>query len=334
MSQAPGVSDVHIDRALTNVSVAYFVDASEYIADRVFPGLPVENRSNVFWKYSKSDWRRSAAKKRAPGTESAEIHWSRTTDNYFAEVYAAHVDIDDQTRANEDDDWSLDADASRLVTSHLLLQKDQLWCANFFKTGVWGTEYTGVDSAPSAMQILRWNVTGSDPLKDWTGIKAGFRLSTGKRMNFMVLGVDVWSSLENHAAILDRIKFTQKGVVTEDLVAEFFGIQDVYVAWASQSTGPDIPDALLQDAAASYSFIANSKGILAGYRPKSASRMEPSAGYTFNWKGYIPGGNRYGLSMANLRAPLIKSDRIEGEAAYVQKLVSADCGVWVNNAVD
>jgi len=333
MAQTPGVSDVHIDRALTQVSVAYFQDNSDFIADDIFPSLPVDKRSDVFWKYSKSDWRKSAAKKRAPGTESAEISWSKTTDNYFAEVYAAHVDIDDQTRANADDDWTLDSDATRLVTQHLLLQKDQLWCANFFKAGVWGTEYEGVAAAPGAAQILQWDVAGSDPLKDFTGMKAGFRLSTGKRVNVMVVGVDVWTALANHSAILDRIKYTQKGVVTEELVAEFFGVDKFKVAWGSQATGPDIPDAVLQDAAASYSFIANSKGVLFGYAPRRPSRLEPAMGYTFNWKGYISGGNRYGLSMSNLRAPLIKSDRIEGEAAYVQKLVSADCGVWIENAV-
>jgi hypothetical protein len=76
MSQSPGVSDVHIDRALTTVSVAYFQDSSDFIADEIFPGIPVDKRSDVFWKYSKSDWRRSSAQIRAPGTESAEISWS------------------------------------------------------------------------------------------------------------------------------------------------------------------------------------------------------------------------------------------------------------------
>lgn len=333
MPQMPGVSDVHVNRPLTNVSVAYFQDSADFLADDIFPSVPVDKRSDIFWKYSKSDWRRSSAKKRAPGTESAEIGWSKTTDNYYAEVYAAHVDIDDQTRANADNDWTLDSDATKLTTNHLLLQKDQLWCATFFQSGVWGQEYTGVDASPGAGQILRWNLASSDPLSNFTAWNAAFRLSTGKPVTFMVLGVDVWTALANHPAILDRIKYTQKGVVTTDLVAEFFGVKKLRVAWASQSTGPDIPDAVAQDAAASYSFIANSKAILFGFAPNAPSLLEPSAGYTFNWKGY-GAGNRYGLTMSTMRAPLIKSDRIEGEAAYVQKLVSADCGVFVNTAVD
>lgn len=328
-----GGSDLHINRPLTNVSVAYFQDPNDFIADDIFPPVPVDKRSDIFWKYSKSDWRRSRAAKRAPGTESAGISWTNTTDQYYAEVNALHVDIDDQQRANADSNWKLDADASRLVTHDLLLQKDLTWCSNFFVTGVWGQEYTGVDAAPTTGQFLKWNVTGSDPLSNFTAFKAAFRLSVAKPVSFMVVGVDVWTALQNHPAILDRIKYTQKGVVTEDLVAEFFGVPKLKVAWASQSTGPEINDAAAQDAAASYSFVANSKSVLFGFTPSAPSLLQPSAGYTFNWKGY-GAGNKYGLTMSQFREQRIKSDRIEGEAAYVQKLVSADCGVFLNTVVD
>lgn len=332
MPQQPGVSDLHINAPLTNVSVAYFQDPNDFLADDIFPGVPVDKRSDIFWKYSKSDWRRTDAKKRAPGTESAEIGWSNTTDTYFAEVYAAHVDIDDQTRANADSNWKLDSDASRLVTNHLLLQKDQLWVSSFFQTGIWTQEYTGVAGTPSGAQFKQWDAAGSDPLSNFSTQKAAFRLSTGKPVSFMVVGVDVWTALQNHAAILDRIKYTQKGVVTEDLVAEFFGVKKFRVAWASETNVAQVNDAVTQDAAATYQFIASPKSVLFGYAPSSPSLLEPSAGYTFNWRGY-GAGNKYGLSMGQMRAPLIKSDRIEGEAAYTMKVVSKDCGVFLNTVV-
>jgi hypothetical protein len=87
----------------------------------------------------------------------------------------------------------------------------------------------------------------------------------GRGVSFGVLGTDVWKALQNHAAILDRIKYTQKGVVTQDLVAEFLGVPKLFIAYSSQATGPKIPDAKAQDAAATYSFILNSKSMLFGY---------------------------------------------------------------------
>lgn len=329
---APDGADLHIDQALTSVSVAYFQDERNFVADQVFPSIPVSKRSDIFWKYSKSDWRRTDAQKRAPGTRSAKIAWKPTQDNYYAEVYAVSEDIDDQTRANADSNWNLESDATRLITSHLLIQKDQIWADTYFKTGVWAVEKTGVGATPTGTQFLQWNLAASDPLVDQTSWATDFKLSTGYDMNFMVLGADVWKALKNHPAILDRIKFTQKGVVTKDLVAAYFDVDKLLVAYSSQTTVAEMPDAVTQDAAATYNWILNSKAILFGYAPKRPGLKTPSAGYTFNWSGY-GAGNKYGLSMGQFREQPIKSDTIEGEAAYVMKLVSTDCGVFVNTAV-
>ena len=64
----PTQSDLHVNVPLTNVSVAYMQDKAQFIADKVFPRVPVQKQSDLYWKYSKSDWRRTDAQKRAPGT--------------------------------------------------------------------------------------------------------------------------------------------------------------------------------------------------------------------------------------------------------------------------
>ena len=98
----PTQSDLHVNVPLTNVSVAYMQDKATFIADKVFPRVPVQKQSDLYWKYSKSDWRRTDAQKRAPGTETAGVGWKVDTGQYFAEVWAVHKDIDDQVRANAD----------------------------------------------------------------------------------------------------------------------------------------------------------------------------------------------------------------------------------------
>jgi hypothetical protein len=337
MPQNPGGSDLHIDRPLTNVSVAYFQDPNDFIADKVFPSLPVDKRSDIFWKYSKSDWRRTDAQRRAPGTESVGIGWSNQTDNFFCDVYAVHVDIDAQTRANADSNWNLDSDATRLITQHLLLNKDRQWANSYFKTGVWDVEKTGHagsvgDPVNAADEFVQWDQAASDPLTDSTNWLTDFRLSVGRKANFMVMGTDVWKALKNHEAILDRIKYTQKGVLTEELVAEFLGIEKLYIGYASEGTGPQFNDGAAQDDATTYDWMLDTKGILFGYAPSRPGLLEPAAGYTFNWRGY-GAGNKYGLTMSNFPDLKTRSDRIEGEAAYDMKVVSKDCGVFINDAV-
>lgn len=331
----PGVSDLHVNAPLTNVSVAYIQNPNRFVANKIFAKVPVEKRSDVYWRYSKSDWRRTDAKKRAPGTESAGSGWNFDTDQYYCDVYAIHKDIEDQVRANADSNFKLDADATRFITQQLLMRRDLDWVDTYFKTGVWATEYDGVASAPTSGQFIQWDdYTNSDPLVNTTDWFIDFDLLTGFEINFMVLGANVWKRLKNHPAILDRIKFTQKGVVTRQLVASFFDLPTdrLFVATASNSVGPQINDAAAQDAAATMEYIVPANSALLGYAPSSPSINEPAAGYTFTWKGYI-GNNSEGVAISNFRMQHLKSDRIEGEMAYDMKVVSQDCGVFLNNVV-
>jgi len=328
----PGSSDLHVNRPLTNVSVAWMQGQRDFIANQVFPRVPVQKRSDLFWKYSKSDWRRTDAKKRAPGTESVGVGWNQTTDQYYCDVYAVHKDIEDQVRANADSNWNLDSDATRFLTNQLLLRRDLDWANAYFRTGVWATEYTGVAANPGANQFLHWDLAASDPLTDQTGFGTDFRLDTGYDFAGMVVGADVWKALKNHPAILDRIKFTQKGVITKDLVASFFDVPKLLVAYASQSVGPQINDAVAQDANAQQQWLVDPKSVLLYYAPSAPSLLTPSAGYTFTWTGYS-GGNREGLSMSQFRMQHLKSDRLEGEMTYDMKVVSPDCGVFLKNVV-
>lgn len=328
----PAQSDLHINAPLTNVSIAYIQNSSEFIATKVFPQVPVQKQSDLYWKYSKSDWRRTDVKKRAPGTESPGIDWNVDTDSYFAHVYAVHKDVDDQVRANADSNFKVDSDATKFVTNQLLLKRDLDWTDTFFKTGVWTTEKTGVAAAPGANQFLQWNDDASDPINDVSKWIINFRELTGFKPNTMVLGAEAMQELKNHPDIIDRIKYTQRGIVTEDLIATLFGVDKIHVAYATQAITPQINDAKAQDAAATYQFIANPKQALLCYTTSSPSLMTPTAGYTFTWNGYAA-GNSQGIRIKNFRMEHIASDRVEGEMTYDMKVIAPDMGIFLDSVV-
>lgn len=328
----PTQADLHVNVPLTNVSIAYMQNSSEYIANKVFPVVPVKKQSDLYWKYSKSDWRRTDVKRRAPSTESPGTGWNVTTDSYFAHVYAVHKDIDDQVRANQDSPFNTDRDATEFVTNQLLLKRDLEWNARYFKTGVWATDKTGVPTAPTGNQFVQWSDPASDPIGDMEKIRIEFRRVTGFAPNVMVFGAHTMAALKQHPDIIDRIKYTQRGVVTEDLIATLFSINEIYTSYATVATGPQIPDAVQQDAAATYDFMTNSKSALVLYSPKSPSLLTPAAGYTFTWNGYL-GGNNQGVRIKRFRMEHIASDRVEGEATWDQKVVCNDLGVYLSSAV-
>ena len=328
----PSPSDLHVNAPLTNVSVAYMQSADSFIADKVFPKVGVQKQSDLYWRYSKSDWRRTDVQRRAPSTETPGVGWTYDTDSYFCHVYGVHKDIDDQVRANADSNFNLDRDATEFVTNQHLLKRDIDWTAKYFKAGVWATEKAGVAGAPGANQFLQWDQAASDPIGDVAKWLIDFRKSAGFAPNVIVMGAYVMASLKQHPDIIDRIKYTQRGIVTEDLIATLFDVDELYVTYATKATGPNIPDAKLQDAAATYDFIGDGKGMLFAYSPSSPSLMTPAAGYTFTWKGYL-GGNAVGVKVSKFRMEHIKSDRIEAEQTYDMKVVCSDMGLWVGTAV-
>ena len=90
----PAVGQIHIDQALTNISVMYRNET--YVGDQVFPAVPAPKRSDKYFLYKKEDFLTPSiasgtgalASLRRPGTEAAEIDYSVSTATYFAEEYS------------------------------------------------------------------------------------------------------------------------------------------------------------------------------------------------------------------------------------------------------
>lgn len=320
----PTARDVHINRPLTNMSVAYVQQQNTYIADVVFPSVPVQNQGDVYWKYPKGEWYRTVAQKRAPGTESVGSGWTLTQDEYFAHVYAVHKDLDDQILANADAQLNIDRDAVRFVTNQLLLKRDLLWASTYFGTSIWGTDRTGVSGTPSGTQFKQFDQAGSTPIQTILDSVTNMEEATGFRPNTLVVGPRVHNTLLNHADLIDRIKYTQRGVITEELLASLLGIDRYVIARPVQNTAQEgATDAL--------SFIYGKKMLLT-YSNPTPSLMTPSAGYTFSWAGFL-GAGALGIRMKRFRMEHLESERIEGEMAFDMKVVASDLGIFFDSAV-
>jgi hypothetical protein len=321
MSQ-PTRSDVHVNRPLTNISIAYIQEAGDFIADKVFPMVPVAKQADRYFKYDKKQWFRSNAKKRAPSTESAGGGFSLdNTPTYFAHVQAIHMDVSDQIRANADEPINLDRDATQFVTQQLLLRREKDFVSNYFKTGVWTGSSTGTDIVAGT----KWDASGSDPVNDVDTQRDAMKEKTGMKANIMVVTPAVHRALKNNASILDRIKHTQRGVVTAELLASLFEVEKYLVASATE-------DDAGEGATESMDYVFGDEGVMLVYAPAQPSILKPSAGYVFAWTGLF-GASAMGNRIKRFRMEHLESDRIEGEMAYDMKLVAADCGVFFSDVL-
>jgi len=323
----PTRQQTHIDRALTNISIKYMNEPSAYIADKVFPVVPVNKQSDRYFMYKKEDWFRDDAEERALGTESAGGDYDiDNTPTYFCRKYAYHKDVFEEDRTNSDDPLTPDTDATEFVSDKLLLRREIHWASRFFVTGVWGNEFTGVSAGPNASQVLQWNDANSTPIEDITNKATLIQSTTGKRPNKLVISQYVFDQLKNHPDILDRIKYTQKGVVTLDLLAMLFEVEQVLVAGA-------IKNSANKGQNASMDFIMGKHALLC-YTVASPSLKKATAGYTFAWKGLL-GANAVGGRILRIPVPLLGegTERIEGEMAWDMKIVAADLGTFFKDVV-
>ena len=314
----PTRSDVHVNKPLTNISTAYIQKASDFVADKVFPVVPVMKQSDLYFTYDKSYWFKTQSQKRAPSTESAGSSYKvEANTTYFCDVWAVHKDVDDQTRANQDQPLDLDRDATMFVTQQNLLRREKQFVAKYVQANTW----TGAaDFTPSTL----WSASGSDPINDIDKKKSAIKQATGYLPNTLLVTPDVFFALKNNALVLDRIKYTQRAIVTEDLLAALFGVEKFLVMWVTEDTAAD-------NQTSSMSYLAAKSGLLV-YSAPAPSILQPSGGYTFSWNGLF-GAGAQGNRIMSFRMEHLKSDRIEGEMAFDQKLVGSDLGVFLKDVI-
>lgn len=317
----PTASDVHVNVPLTSVSIAWLQDQSEFISDKVFPNVPVQKQSDRYYKYDRDNWFRAKAKKRGLSSESAGGGFTvDNTPTYYCDVFAFHKDVDDQIRANADSVISVDRDATEFVSRDLMLKKELTWAAEYFTTSTWTGSTTGSDVTPGTL----WDIGGSTPIEDMRAQLLSTKRRTSFRANVVAMGEEVWNVLQDHPDFLDRIKYTKEAIVTTSLLAAVLGVDKVLVAGGVQNTS-------IEGAAEDMQFIYG-KSVLIVYAAPRAGLMTPSGGYTFSWNGLF-GAGALGTRISRFRMEHLRSDRIEGEMAYDQKLVAAEMGAFLSGVI-
>ena len=321
----PTQSQVHVDAILTNISVAYMQRAENFIADKVFPVVPVDKQSDKYFTYEKNDWLRDEAQVRTDGTESVGSGYNISTATYYCDVFAIHKDIGDQTRANADAPINVDREAAEFVTHRLLTRREIQFNQDFMSGGVWGTTASGVASGASTGEFNQWdNFTDSDPIENIEEAKAAILGVTGLEANTLVLGYDVFRSLKHHPDLVDRIKYTSSQTITEDMLARMFDIERVLVSKSIKATNAE-------GATGAYSFTTGKNALLC-HVASAPGLLTPSAGYTFQWTGVSQGlGATIGTSSFRLES--LKATRVEAELAFDNKVVGTDLGYFWQNAV-
>lgn len=327
---SPYLSQVHVDRPLSNMSVAYIQSETAFISGKVFPFVPVDKKSDKYFSYTKDDWFRDDAQLRAPNTESAGGGYDiDNTPSYTCLVYAYHKDVDEQENANADIPINMERDAVRFVTRKLLLRQEIQWVSDFFAASKWTGSSTGSDITVA----VQWNDPSSTPIEDVQAQQLAILTNTGFEANTFTLGFAVYQALIRHPDVIDLIKYGagpgNPAIANEAALAKIFTVERVLVSKSVKNTAAKTPGSTTFTGA-----LTAGKNALICYVSGAPGIMVPSSGYTFMWKGVSRG---IGTTIGAYRIPMpwlgLENVRIEAEIAFANKLVGADLGAFFTSVV-
>lgn len=310
----PNQTDVYVNAPLSNMTIGWQQKQDLYIADQVFPLIPVQQQSGLYFKWTRADLLRDEAKPRADGTESVGGGMTLSQGNYSVQPYAYHKMIGDQLRANASSVLQLDQQAMNHVMTKLWLRKERMFLQSFFQTGVWGT-----DTTPGTL----WSASGSTPRQDVDAGKQAIKNISGYDPNVLVMSDAVYYGLRSNLEIMEQIKYTSGKSIDLDTLAMFFGVPKILRAGAVIN--------LAAEGLAENTVPMAGKNALLVYTPDSPGIGVPAAGYNVVWQSYM--GTTNGVAIRKMRIDTKRSDRIEGEMAYAQIVTAPELGYFFSDVV-
>lgn len=303
---------------LTNMSMAYFAQG-ESSAKSLFPICPVSLSSASYYIFSRADLARDNVQRKPDYGKVAPAIMGHTEDNYSCKVDQIIVGIDQILTLNYQRSGApatIDPRRSkvRFATEQMNLHQEVMFSQNFFHTGVWQNEWTGVASGASDVNktFLRFDDANFDPIAFFENRKIEMARIGRRKPNKLALGVEAYKALRLREDILEHVKYTgttaNPAIVNEQVLAQLFGVEQVVVLDATYNAA----DAGLPE---NMQYICDSKGALLCYVTNTPQIDEPSAGYTFTWD--MLGNGNY-----------IAMDQFEGEKGthteFIEGLISTD----------
>lgn len=319
---------------LTNLSMAYFQEASRYVAKSIFPICPVRLSSARYYTFSKEDLLRDNVSRKPEFGKVSPAQMGQSDQSY-----ACHVD---QVITGIDQINALDYQRSgapgvadprrakvKFVAEQMNLHQDIVFAENFFREGVWENEWTGSDTYDdNGKKFIKFNDANCDPVVLFDDLCTSVEQNTGRRPNRLALGKSAFNALKAHPGVVERVKFggstANPATVNERVLAELFGIERIVVMSSIYNKSGFGKEADMQ-------FICDPTAALLAYATNAPAIDEPSAGYIFTWD--MLGNGQYMPTLQFQGEGGTHSEFIEGLMATDMKKTADDLGIFLKGCV-
>jgi len=319
---------------LTNMAMAYFQDASRYVAKSIFPICPVQLSSNNYYVFDKASLLRDNVARKPQFGKVAPAQMGQYDQSYHCLVDQIIVGIDqistqDLIRTNAPGTVDPRHAKVRYAAEQMNIHQDLIFAESFFKNGAWENEWTGGTTYDKANRtFIKFSDSNCDPIELFDGLCTEIEQNTGRRPNRLALGKDSYIALKNNPLVQERVKYggstANPATVNERVLSELLGLEQVKVL-------SSIYNKAAFGAEADMDFICDPKSALLAYATNTPAIDEPSAGYIFTWD--MLGNGQYMPIMQFDGEPGTHSEFIEGLFAADMKKTADDLAIFLKDCV-
>lgn len=303
-------SQVHTNKALENISVAYMPQG--LVAQELSPIVPVSHESDIYYVYSKDNLRIPHTVWADGDTVNRSV-WNLSTATYSLTRHGLDDLVTDRQRDNADKAIKPDIDMTEALTGQIKLR----WEFDLFSIINTLTNWANRTSL-SSTQAWSQNTTLSNPITFVDSATTSVRRRSGMKANTIVVSDSTFKAAKEHVSITDRIKYTSSDSVTPALLAKLFNVEKMLVSESVQNTADEGFADSLSDIA------TDTAGIF--YIERNPGLKKPSAFYTF-----VKDGAAAPFRVRQYRDEPREGDVIEVASFYQHKVVSSDCAHIINN---
>ncbi len=301
------VTDVRVDPVLSNVSKAYSNEM--YVAEKILPSFQVAVQTGKYYIYDTAKFRRNTTK-RAAGSKANEVEYGLSTASFTAEDHALKEKTPWEIIKQADTALSPESDAAENVTEQILIDMEVALATSMADTAT-------ITQNTTLSGTSQWSdYTNSDPINDVTTARQTVQKAIGRKPNTMILSQEVFDELSEHPTVTEKIKYSQLGTASEELLARLFKVDRVLVAAAIYETATE-------GATSSLGYIWGKHCWLAYISP-SARLRSVTLGFTFKYE------DRKVKKWDDIDA---ESRYVRVNENYVQKFVAAEACYLIKNAI-
>lgn len=257
----PMKNQLHVDTLLSNISVKY--SNAEYIAEKVFPSLPVMKDSDKYRIWVRN-FRLPESLRNHKGV-AKEHDFDVTTGSYLLVDHALKSYVSDDDADNYDIS-DLRADTTEELTDKIMLRMEKS-VADLFTSTNWS-----LNVSLAATAAFSQNTTVSNPIPIFDTAATTIIQNSGYQPNFGILPRNGFINCKNHVSVLERTKYVSKDM-TAAMLAALFNLPELLVPIASV-------DSSAQGVTESIGSVWGDNAFV-GFKPASPSPLKPSSGYIF-----------------------------------------------------